>query len=100
MHPDHIDQIIALAFDGTGETTGSDEFGMSLAWLSHSEVPTGLWDALHPEDDHEVILAMWLSNGYRTAITFTWDQAEAEYWGFDAEYNEWLGIVDPDHDQD
>lgn len=87
MNDDRISCIVFNAFNGFGDTTGSDEFGISVAWIDlddHLE-PEGLdhyemypysddisaYVKTHPcIDGKRYALAYWHADGRREAMGF------------------------------
>ena len=114
MHDHRVEIIVRNAFNGLGDSFGSDEFGRSVAWIDladHIEIePTdysvlGLPQAIDYSvigdwlstwrdiDEHRWVLAYWDANGSRSAIGYTsredmmhaYRELEAEYLAWDDE---------------
>lgn len=77
MHDDRVNCIVYNAFNGFGDSTGSDEFGYSVAWIDlddHME-PDGLDQyELYPySDDISAYVKTWRDvAGCRWALAY-WD---------------------------
>lgn len=114
MHDDRVNCITYNAFNGLGDTTGSDEFGYSVAWLDlndHLE-PEGLdHHELYPYSDdvseyvktlpelaggtchgnnepHRYMLAYWQADGQRSVVAYcSRDDMMIAYRAIESEYN-------------
>lgn len=112
MHDDRVICICINAFHGFGDTTGSDNFGISVAWIDlddHLE-PDGLNNyELYPYSDDvsayvkthphvggkRYALAYWHADGRREVLGFD-SKAEAltVFQSFADEFDAWEGDAD------
>lgn len=112
MHDHRVEIIVRNAFNGLGDSFGSDEFGRSVAWIDladHIELePTdysvlGLPQAIDYSvigdwlstwrdiDEHRWVIAYWDADGSRSTVGYTsredmmhaYRELEAEYLAWD-----------------
>ena len=107
MLDDRIQCIVYNAFNGLGDVTGSDEYGISVGWVDVDDYlePNGLdnyelyptsdsvteYVKTHPKVDSRWILAFWTAGGTRYIETFKY-RAEMlkTFREFENEFAEWL----------
>lgn len=106
MHDERVDIIVANAFNGMGDATGSDDFGYSVAWIDLADhIDTQGFTTPDPVTYQNVgaYLATWRdvsgcryalayidSNGSRSAVGYATrtDMMDA-YRAIEAEYLSW-----------
>jgi hypothetical protein len=88
MHDTRVEVGVANAFNGLGDSTGSDEFGYSVAWLdladhlevsAYRDIPAGIdywnvgaWIATHRDmSGCRYALAYWDANGSRSLVGYS-----------------------------
>lgn len=100
MHPEIVDIIVSNAFNGMGDSTGNDDFGVSVAWIDLQDF---LEDPQNPgcySDDisREAIaytgsrwtLAYWYASGNRDVMGFpTRSEMMDVFRSFEADYLAW-----------
>ena len=97
MHDEEIDLIVFNAFNGLGDTTGSDEFGISVAWLDladYLEDPECRRDSdeltmllMAYMSEHRYVLAFIDANGVRSALAFdSFEDMMREFRQYEEEY--------------
>jgi hypothetical protein len=106
MHDARVEIMCENAFNGFGDETGSDEYGVSVAWLdlsdhieyADSDVPEGVtyenvgaYLATHPHvEGFRYVLAYWQDNGSRSVMGFaTREEMRATLDSFTADFNAW-----------
>lgn len=112
MHDDRINCVVFNAFNGLGDTTGGDDYGVSVAWIDlddHLE-PEGLDHyELYPYSDdvsvyvktHPAIngarycLAFWYADGSREILACESHDAMMEYYrAYEASFMAWCDSAD------
>lgn len=107
MHDDRIECIVLNAFNGMGDVTGNDDYGISVAWIDLDDhmTPDGLDNyELYPYSDdvsayvktHPAIggaryaLAYWHATGNREALGFASREEMLEvYRSFESDFLAW-----------
>lgn len=111
MHDERVNIMVANAFNGMGDSTGEDDFGVSVAWLDlddyveaygSPDVPEGCGDdpdtlsewlkTWRDVNGARYVLAYIDANGSRSAIGFN-SRAELlkVYREYENDYLTWLG---------
>ena len=111
MTDSRVDVIVVNAFDGLGDMTGDNEFGLSVAWINlddhldtmgldmpdecrNNDEALSAWLKTHPPvDGNRWVLAYLDCNGFRDVQGFpSKNDMRKAFQSFENEYLEWLDV--------
>lgn len=87
MHAWQIDSIIANAFNGLGDSTGDDDFGVSVAWIDlHDYIaPMGIPGEPVEDDDYQRAILAYMGSTNRYALAFIHADGRREVDGYETD---------------